>query len=378
MPGIRATHRRCATNSTSPAAASQPCAPPARQLDRAHPAGARGACARIPSPPSAADSDGRSANSRRCIAARHRHVRQRPGLCHGPRTRRRRARLRGRRSGAAVAAHGRDHQRRRFARPDRGRRQVERRSGGGRDVPGSAADLRHAARARARMADRDRARRRAPSARSRHLCAVHHRRVSRHAARLQLHRSMRRVAGGADGHAGLARGRAPSAPIRTCPRSSFPANSTTSPRWPTAPRWPRHSSMAPQIRIANSFHVNALPHARSACAAQIVRRFIDTLEPGRYRLRGQVPPLRLVPRFAVHASQLEPAGALPGNRRRRRGAALGERGGHDRRRCAGARRRQFHAAGVWACAAAAFASCADSSAVHVDLECRCGGPRIWR
>jgi pimeloyl-ACP methyl ester carboxylesterase len=32
-----------------------------------------------------------------------------------------------------------------------------------------------------------------------------------------------------------------------------------------------------QIRVANSFHVNALPHARSACAAQIVRRFIDTL-----------------------------------------------------------------------------------------------------
>jgi pimeloyl-ACP methyl ester carboxylesterase len=69
-----------------------------------------------------------------------------------------------------------------------------------------------------------------------------------------------------------------------------------------------------QIRIANSFHVNALPHARSSCAAQIVRRFVDTLSPGDTACAATVPPLRLTPRFAVHASQLDPAGALPGNR----------------------------------------------------------------
>jgi hypothetical protein len=69
-----------------------------------------------------------------------------------------------------------------------------------------------------------------------------------------------------------------------------------------------------QIRIANSFHVNALPRARSACAAQIVRRFIDTLNVGDTTCAADVPPLRLVPRFAVHASQLEPAAATAGNR----------------------------------------------------------------
>ena len=68
-----------------------------------------------------------------------------------------------------------------------------------------------------------------------------------------------------------------------------------------------------QIRIANSFHVNALPHARSDCAARIVRRFIDTLQPGDVACAAEVPPLRLVPRFFVHASQLPPAEAVTGN-----------------------------------------------------------------
>jgi hypothetical protein len=69
-----------------------------------------------------------------------------------------------------------------------------------------------------------------------------------------------------------------------------------------------------QIRVANSFHVNALPHGRSACAAQIVRHFVDTLQPGDTTCAGKVPPVRLVPRFAVHAAQLDPAVALRGNR----------------------------------------------------------------
>jgi pimeloyl-ACP methyl ester carboxylesterase len=69
-----------------------------------------------------------------------------------------------------------------------------------------------------------------------------------------------------------------------------------------------------QIRIANSFHVNALPHARSNCAAQVVRRFIETLEPGDAACAQNVPPLRLVARFATHASQVEPAAAAAGNR----------------------------------------------------------------
>jgi len=69
-----------------------------------------------------------------------------------------------------------------------------------------------------------------------------------------------------------------------------------------------------QIRIANSFHVNALPHARSSCAARLVRRFMATLETGDTSCAARVPPLRLVPRFALHAAELDPAAALPGNR----------------------------------------------------------------
>ena len=68
-----------------------------------------------------------------------------------------------------------------------------------------------------------------------------------------------------------------------------------------------------QIQIANSFHVNALPHARSSCAADIVRRFMTTLMPGDTSCASQVPPLRLVPRFARQARELEPAAGLPGN-----------------------------------------------------------------
>ncbi len=68
-----------------------------------------------------------------------------------------------------------------------------------------------------------------------------------------------------------------------------------------------------QILIANSFHVNALPRARSACGSQIVRRFIDTLSPGDTDCAARVPALRLLPRFAAHAAGLEPASGLNGN-----------------------------------------------------------------
>jgi pimeloyl-ACP methyl ester carboxylesterase len=68
-----------------------------------------------------------------------------------------------------------------------------------------------------------------------------------------------------------------------------------------------------QIRIANSFHVNALPHARSSCGAEIVRRFVSTLKTGDVSCASLVPPVRLVPRFATRAGELEPAIGLPGN-----------------------------------------------------------------
>jgi pimeloyl-ACP methyl ester carboxylesterase len=68
-----------------------------------------------------------------------------------------------------------------------------------------------------------------------------------------------------------------------------------------------------QIIIANSFHVNALPRARSGCAARIVRRFLGSLAAGDTACAAEVPPLRLVPRFAVHAVELVPAIAESGN-----------------------------------------------------------------
>ena len=68
-----------------------------------------------------------------------------------------------------------------------------------------------------------------------------------------------------------------------------------------------------QVLVANSFHVNALPRARSPCAAGIVRRFVATLEPGDVGCAAQVPPLRLVPRFALRIEELEPALPVAGN-----------------------------------------------------------------
>ncbi|HEX4153758.1 MAG TPA: alpha/beta hydrolase [Steroidobacteraceae bacterium] len=68
-----------------------------------------------------------------------------------------------------------------------------------------------------------------------------------------------------------------------------------------------------RVLVANSFHVNALPHARSPCAANIVRQFIDTLQPGNTGCASQVPPVRLVPRFALHADEVDAAVADAGN-----------------------------------------------------------------
>ena len=70
---------------------------------------------------------------------------------------------------------------------------------------------------------------------------------------------------------------------------------------------------AHHIVIANSFHVNALPRARSECAAMIVRHFMTELEVGDERCATEIPPVRLVPLFALHVHDLAPAQALPGN-----------------------------------------------------------------
>jgi pimeloyl-ACP methyl ester carboxylesterase len=76
-----------------------------------------------------------------------------------------------------------------------------------------------------------------------------------------------------------------------------------------AARFPRSHHLV----IANSFHVNALPHARSECAAILARRFLENLATGDESCAAAVPAVRLVPRFARHASELAPARGLAGN-----------------------------------------------------------------
>ena len=68
-----------------------------------------------------------------------------------------------------------------------------------------------------------------------------------------------------------------------------------------------------QIVVPNGFHVNALPHSRSACPADIARRFIETLAVGDTKCLDSVPEVRVLPAFAQKVQELEPARALAGN-----------------------------------------------------------------
>jgi len=77
-----------------------------------------------------------------------------------------------------------------------------------------------------------------------------------------------------------------------------------------------HFPRSHHVVIANSFHVNALPHARSACGAQLVRRFMDTLATGDESCARSVPPVRLVAAFARHVRELAAAQAARANRAR--------------------------------------------------------------
>jgi pimeloyl-ACP methyl ester carboxylesterase len=77
-----------------------------------------------------------------------------------------------------------------------------------------------------------------------------------------------------------------------------------------AARFPRSHHLV----IANGFHVNALPHSRSACAAILVRRFLRDLDAGDESCAAGVPAVRLVARFARHLAELTPAQGQAGNR----------------------------------------------------------------
>jgi pimeloyl-ACP methyl ester carboxylesterase len=69
-----------------------------------------------------------------------------------------------------------------------------------------------------------------------------------------------------------------------------------------------------QIIVPNGFHVNALPHSRSACPAEIARRFIETGEVGATRCLESIPEVRLLPAFASAVHELEAARPLAGNK----------------------------------------------------------------
>lgn len=77
----------------------------------------------------------------------------------------------------------------------------------------------------------------------------------------------------------------------------------------TAKRFP-HSR---QLVVPNGFHVNALPHSRSPCPADIARHFIETLELGDTKCLASIPEVRVLPVFARSVRDLEPARALAGN-----------------------------------------------------------------
>jgi pimeloyl-ACP methyl ester carboxylesterase len=74
-----------------------------------------------------------------------------------------------------------------------------------------------------------------------------------------------------------------------------------------------HFRHARHLIVANGFHDNAQPHSRNECGEVIVRRFLDTLETGDEACAAAVPPVRLVPRFARQAGELDAASAGAGN-----------------------------------------------------------------
>jgi hypothetical protein len=70
-----------------------------------------------------------------------------------------------------------------------------------------------------------------------------------------------------------------------------------------------HFKRGRQIVIRNGFHVNALPRSRGTCAADLARRFIERLDVGNDDCKTDVPPVRLLDRFALFFTEIDPAQA---------------------------------------------------------------------
>ncbi len=70
---------------------------------------------------------------------------------------------------------------------------------------------------------------------------------------------------------------------------------------------------AKQLLVNNSFHVTALGDIDN-CVLPIVRRFLETLDPGDTSCTHKIPEVRTLPKFAAASSQLDPAIATSDNR----------------------------------------------------------------
>jgi hypothetical protein len=69
---------------------------------------------------------------------------------------------------------------------------------------------------------------------------------------------------------------------------------------------------AQQVITYNTFHVSAVGD-EDDCAQALVRLFIADLNPGDTSCAAKIAEVRLVPKFATAASQLDPPTALAGN-----------------------------------------------------------------
>jgi len=74
----------------------------------------------------------------------------------------------------------------------------------------------------------------------------------------------------------------------------------------------REYDHAKQVIVYNTFHVSAIGD-EDDCAQELVRRFIANLSPGDTSCAAHIAEVRLVPRFATTAAQLDPLTALSGN-----------------------------------------------------------------
>jgi pimeloyl-ACP methyl ester carboxylesterase len=85
--------------------------------------------------------------------------------------------------------------------------------------------------------------------------------------------------------------------------------------WPQGEAAARLFPHAQFVLIKNSVHVTALGDSDN-CGSEIVRRFVRDLTAGDTSCGERVAEVHLVPRFARHAAELEPANSAPGTGRR--------------------------------------------------------------